>query len=95
MLILELKHPCFNFSQTGVFAQIYICVYSEEIICWKCVPMLYSSVYVNFYSIKGIVSIPNHSEILYYIYDYFSFLSNPTTTTTEMLLCHVRWARQS
>lgn len=88
-------HPYFNFSQSGVFAHVYICVHIEQIIHWKCVFMLYSSVYMYFYSIKGIASIPNHLEILYYIYDYFSFLSNPTTTTTEMLLCRAKCARQS
>lgn len=83
MLILELN--IFNFSQSRGFAHIYIGVYIEQIMHWKCVFMLYSSVYMYFYSIKGIASISIHLEILYYIYDYFSFLSNPTTTTTEML----------
>lgn len=46
-----------------------------------------------FYCKKGIASIPNHLEIPYYIYDYFSFLSNPTTTTKT--LCHVKCARPS
>lgn len=58
MLILELKHPYFKFSQSRVFAHIYICVYIEEIIYWKCVCMPYSSVYIYFYSIKGITLFP-------------------------------------
>lgn len=55
--------------------------------------MPYSSVYMYFYSIKGIASIPSHLEILYYFYDYFSFLSNPIANVAEMVLCHVKCTR--
>lgn len=93
VLILELKHPYFKFSQSRVFickTFVYILnkLYMENV--YAC--CLYSSIYIYFYNIKGIASILNHLEILYYIYDYFSFLSNPITTTIEMLLCHVKYA---
>ena len=52
-------------------------------------------VYMYFCSIKGIASIPNQLEVLYCIYDYFSFLSNPSTTTAETPLCHVKCTRRS
>lgn len=53
--------------------------------------MLYPSVYM--YCVKGVASIPSHLEILYYIYDYFSFLRNPTATAK--MLCHVKCVKQS